>query len=574
MKPARALPQILAGLAAGAAFGFAGALSPPPPQPPDELLPALYQAMDGDSWYRNDGWMDPDVHWCDWYGVSCGDEFWPGLFEFEALDLANNNLHGELTERLAVLMLGAVPPRKRLDLSGNRISGTLASFPYRTQVVDLSDNLISGALPENEGNVSDNEKVLLLARNQLEGAVPDSWQNLRLRELDLADNRLAEGFLNAFKAMSRTSKAFLDLTANEFSGELTSDIYTANLNPNDEGNAGGGLRICFNDFSIASDEVRQWIARRHAGGPDFSDCLGRERIEMNATVSGSWFNPDFNGEGVALQLLDNGAPLLYNFGFDRQGRQQWLFEVGRPGQQFLKWEQLKETRGDFGQGFRYDGDHPLMRGMTRMRFDRIDGDTVHVERNYYDLAACGPLETADPNRPPTMPCPPPLFADRLDYQRLTELAGTTCDNQTDAQHYSGAWFNPGANGEGFVIEVLSDDRAVVYWFTYAADGSGEQAWLMGDGRIDLNVSVIPVNPQPATLRIDPILQPVGATYGPDFDPADVERINWGWLEIQFHDENTAHVFFYSTFEAYGSGDFPVQRLARPMLADYCETNAQ
>ncbi|QOC22917.1 hypothetical protein IC757_01780 [Wenzhouxiangella sp. AB-CW3] len=30
-------------------------LSPPPPQPDDELLPMLYSLLDGDNWHRNDG---------------------------------------------------------------------------------------------------------------------------------------------------------------------------------------------------------------------------------------------------------------------------------------------------------------------------------------------------------------------------------------------------------------------------------------------------------------------------------------------------------------------------------------
>lgn len=566
----KALNRTLFALPALLLAGAAHTLSPPPPQPDDELFPLLYEAFDGDNWHRNDGWLDEEVYWCDWYGVTCSDDAVWGYYDFLALDLADNNLSGELTEELSRLLFEHIPPRFWLDLSNNEITGQLRHFPAQTRRADLSGNRISGRLPKVETSViHEDDKHLVLARNRFEGAVPDNWADLRLRELNLADNQLDDGHLNAFRAISPTVNGRLDLAGNRFSGQLTTSIYTAGLNRNDSSNVGGGLRLCFNDFSLFSETMHEWISERHAGGPEFEQCLGRERIDMDAGISGSWFNPAFDGEGVALQLLDNGAPLLYSFGFDRQGRQQWLFEVGRPGQQFLKWQPLKETRGDFGQGFRYDGDHPLMRGMTRMRFDRIDDDTVHVERNYYDLAACGPLETADPNRPPTMPCPPPLFADRLDYQRLTELAGTTCGNQTDAQHYSGAWFNPETNGEGFVIEVLPDDRAVVYWFTYAADGSGEQAWLMGDGQIDLNISVIPSNPQPPRLLIDPILQPVGATYGPDFDPADVERINWGWLEIQFHDENTGHVFFYSMLEAYGSGDFPIQRLARPMLAD-CE----
>ena len=570
----KALNRTLLALPALLLAGAAHALSPPPPQPDDELFPLLYEAFDGDNWHRNDGWLDEEVHWCDWYGVTCSDDAVWGYYDFLALDLPDNNLSGELSEELAWLLFQFIPPRTRLDLSGNQLSGALHYFPRLVHQVDLSDNRIGGSLPDVSPTPGyPDERSLDLSGNRLDGKVPDSWSTMRLRRLNLADNQLDDGHLNAFRAISPTVRGHLDLAGNRFSGTLTTDIYTAGINPNDLGNVGGGLRLCFNDFSLLSETMHEWISERHAGGPEFEQCLGRDRIDVDAGISGSWFNPDFDGEGVALQLLDTGAPLLYSFGFDRQGRQQWLFEVGRPGQQFLKWQQLKETRGDFGQGFRYDGDHPLMRGMTRMRFDRIDGDTVHVERNYYDLAACGPLETADPNRPPTMPCPPPLFADRLDYQRLTKLAGTTCDNQSDAQHYSGTWFDPEANGEGFVIEVLPDDRAVVYWFTYAADDSGEQAWLMGNGQIDLNISAISSNPQPPTLLIDPILLPVGATYGPDFDPADVERIDWGWLEIQFHDENTGHVFFGSMLEAYDSGDFPIQRLTRPMLAD-CEANAQ
>ena len=550
-----------AGLTLGAALLLLApavpALTPPPPQPDRELLPLFYATFDGDNWQRNDGWLDPEVHWCDWYGVTCGDEFWPGLFAFEALELPANNLSGEMSEPLAWLLFRHVAPRLRLDLAENAISGELHHFPVWTRRVDISDNRLEGALPALENGYNDpDEKTLLLARNSLEGTVPESWQNLSLRRLDLADNRLEAGALNAFKAMSRHSRGFLDLAGNRFSSELTTAIFPANLNPSDLGNVGGGLRLCFNDFSISREDIFQWVAGRHAGGPDFDRCLARERSDIDLTLSGSWFNPERDGEGVSLQLLENGAPLLYSFGFDRQGRQQWLFEIGRSGERFLRWPRLLETRGDFGQGLRFDGDHPLMRGMTRMRFDRIGVDALHVERNYYDLAACGALVQADPDRPPSMPCPPPLLADRLDYQRLTELAGTSCDNQNAGQVYSGAWYNPQADGEGLIIEVLPDDRAVVYWFTYAADGSGEQAWMTGWAPLS-----------PSGMTFDSLVQPVGASYGPDFDPDDVERIDWGELRIEFHDNESGHVYFESQLENFGSGDYPIEKLTGPMLAE-------
>jgi hypothetical protein len=545
-------------------------LTPPPPQPGDELLPLIYEQFDGDNWHRSDGWLDPEVHWCDWYGVTCGDEFWPGLFQFDALELPANNLSGEMSEELAWLLFRWVAPRNRLDLRRNAISGALDHFPAATRHVDLSDNQLSGVLPEvTSPVVHTNDKQLLAARNRLDGRVPDSWQVLRLRELDLANNRLADGHLNAFLAMSRDSTGFLDLAGNEFNAELTVDIQAARLNRNDSGNSGGGLRLCFNDFTLASESVRQWVAERHAGGPGFEQCLGGERADMDASVSGSWFNPDFDGEGVSLQLLDTGAPLLYSFSYDRQGRQQWLFEVGLPAPRAFVWQPLIETRGDFAQGIRFDGDHPLMRGATRMRIDRIETNLVHLERTYWDLTACGPLESADPNRPPGPGlCPPPLFSDRLDFVRLTELAGTTCDNAAPGQEYSGAWYDPERNGEGFVIEILPDGRGQVYWFTYAADGSGEQAWMTGVGELSFPATGLPA-PR-AHLVIESLLMPVGATYGPDFDPADVERLDWGRLEIGFFQDGSAEVHWDSHFDEFGSGSYPIKRLARPMLAE-CES---
>ena len=115
---------------------------------------------------------------------------------------------------------------------------------------------------------------------------------------------------------------------------------------------------------------------------------------------------------------------------------------------------------------------------------------------------------------------------------------------------------------------MPNDRAVVYWFTYAADGSGEQAWMMGDGQFQiLGPPPPPGGDEQYLLSINPIWQPVGATYGPSFNPEDVEHTDWGDLLIVFHDQNSAHVDFDSNLDEFGTGDFPIERLARPMLAE-------
>ncbi|MEM9305562.1 MAG: hypothetical protein AAGE01_25860, partial [Pseudomonadota bacterium] len=85
---------------------------------------------------------------------------------------------------------------------------------------------------------------------------------------------------------------------------------------------------------------------------------------------------------------------------------------------------------------------------------------------------------------------------------------------------SGAWFDPAFEGAGFLVEVLPEDRAVVYWFTY--DDRGGQQWYVGVGESTDETIVI------AELQVAR-----GAAFGPDFDPDQVERRSVGTLEIAF-----------------------------------------
>jgi len=75
---------------------------------------------------------------------------------------------------------------------------------------------------------------------------------------------------------------------------------------------------------------------------------------------------------------------------------------------------------------------------------------------------------------------------------------------------SSAWFDPDRDGEGFMLEILPDDRSVMYWFTY--DDEGRQDWYTGIGEIRGNRIIFP-----ELLRVS------GGVFGPGFDPAAVTR---------------------------------------------------
>jgi hypothetical protein len=52
------------------------------------------------------------------------------------------------------------------------------------------------------------------------------------------------------------------------------------------------------------------------------------------------------------------------------------------------------------------------------------------------------------------------------------------------QHYSGQWYDPQRDGEGIGLEILPNNQAVVYFFTYPPKGSSDQqAWLVGVGDV-------------------------------------------------------------------------------------------
>ena len=117
--------------------------------------------------------------------------------------------------------------------------------------------------------------------------------------------------------------------------------------------------------------------------------------------------------------------------------------------------------------------------------------------------------------------------------------------------HSGTYDAPERDGEGFIVEVLDADRAAVLWFTYPPSGSddGLQAWLGGVGQIEGN-RIIVENARIAS----------GAVFGEAFDPADVQRMAWGRLELQFTDCNNAQVNYQGP-PAYGEGSRVISRIS-------------
>lgn len=117
---------------------------------------------------------------------------------------------------------------------------------------------------------------------------------------------------------------------------------------------------------------------------------------------------------------------------------------------------------------------------------------------------------------------------------------------------SGSWYDPSRSGEGFVIDITDADdgeaRAVVSWYTYNADGSGSQAWVIGTGPV-VGDTII------ADMTITD-----GTGFGASFDTNDVNKVPWGQVKIKFVGCELATVTYESLDSNYGSGSYPLQRI--------------
>lgn len=99
---------------------------------------------------------------------------------------------------------------------------------------------------------------------------------------------------------------------------------------------------------------------------------------------------------------------------------------------------------------------------------------------------------------------------------------------------SGSWYNPDQNGQGWVIEVVSnpsgEDQFVVYFYGY--DDAGGRLWLIGSGPgIDGDNASVDV------IRTD------GTGFGGNFDPASFALDTVGTMAFSFIDCDTATVSF-------------------------------
>ena len=265
--------------------------------------------------------------------------------------------------------------------------------------------------------------------------------------------------------------------------------------------------------------------------------------EPLAFASGSWFDPDRNGEGFVVQVLRDRQAIVTWFTYPPAGEeagQAWMIGTGTAdGDRIEIGEMLRPAGAVFGPGF----------------------DPSDVVREPW-----GSLEIVfeDCNHALASWNGPPAFGSgSMELVRLSAIDDVACEpGQTSepdrvVSGRSGAWFDPGHDGEGWMLEMLADGRMVAYWFTY--DDQGRQAWMIGEGLVEGR-----------TLWIEDLLVSGGARFGNDFDPGDVILERWGAFGFLFEECATGLMRYASADPRFGAGTLDPVQLAGLAQTDCTE----
>ncbi|MEM9530022.1 MAG: S8 family serine peptidase [Pseudomonadota bacterium] len=251
---------------------------------------------------------------------------------------------------------------------------------------------------------------------------------------------------------------------------------------------------------------------------------GTGSVTIDRSFSGAWFDPTHDGEGFLLQVLSDEQALAVWFTYDPQGNQAWFIAVGQiTGNRIDFVEAQIPTGARFGDAFDPDDVVRNIWGDFSFEFSSCNAATMSYSGQWGSGSQI--------------------------LERLWAIDGIPCAAAQKSLNGSltGAFYDPRRDGEGFLIDVIAEDTAVAYWFTF--DNAGNQAWLVGVGTIEGGNILLP-----------DVLITRGGEFGEGFDPDDVVRSPWGVIGFNFTADGNRASMAYGGPASFGAGGYFMVRL--------------
>jgi len=251
---------------------------------------------------------------------------------------------------------------------------------------------------------------------------------------------------------------------------------------------------------------------------------------VTAAMTGQWYDPVHDGEGWDLQILDTNRASISWYTYDSEGNQVWLVGVGQISGHEILFPQLSiaSTGTPFGPNF--DSDEIVFSNWGSARFYFEACNLAGMSYNSIIGFGHGGLK--------------PI--------KLTKHVGLDCLNNTvntdEINPFTGLWYDPSHDGEGWAIQVRENNQISISWFTY--DQNGKQMWMVGTGEITGD-----------TLTVEQLYITRGGIFGAQFNPDDVVSEVWGSLEFTRDGCHQGSLTYQAVDPIFNTGTLNPVRLA-------------
>ncbi len=255
--------------------------------------------------------------------------------------------------------------------------------------------------------------------------------------------------------------------------------------------------------------------------------------QINTTVdidfSGHWFDPEQDGHGLVLQQIDSaGVPsVLMSWFAYHEGQPFWLIGVAPIN------DGLVEIQASYGTGTGF-GDLFNENDVERIHWGTVS--LTWVDHNQIDVS-WNPDKTG-------------FESGQMSMQKLTGIKPAAPANNLLTSCHSGAWYNPGQDGHGLFVELISveeEDRMLVAWYHYF-DGSPH--WSIAQG---------PVLGRQAFLTLN---QYAGGFFPPEFNSEDVSLTASGFMNFELLSDHKAKLSWSNISEEFANGSLELEKLTQ------------
>lgn len=254
--------------------------------------------------------------------------------------------------------------------------------------------------------------------------------------------------------------------------------------------------------------------------------------EFDRLATGLWFDPSRSGEGLSIEVLDQGRAWVAWFTYQPNPAtgQRWIVGEGR-----LFDETLVVDSAYAGSGARFGAQFdPQQVQLTRFgRLEFVRSGDQQLRLRWEDAGIDG--------------------AGELSLTQLTRVAAASAELSSP---HSGSWFEAARPGHGLHLSALPNGQAVLVWYTFDPDGG--PAWVYAEGQQRGNSIDFA---QGQITR--------GTSFGDAFDAARLAVVPFGSLRLIFNNCQSGLLAYSSVLPGFGAGSHNLDRLTSPVGLGAC-----